>query len=57
MISKKLIRTAKNDTAVKLFLVSGMSYREFTDFWNMDHSTLVKLVNKEKQKEADKEKS
>lgn len=53
MVSKKLLRNAKNETAIELFMISGMSYRKFTDFWNMDHSTLVKLVNRKKHLEAE----
>ena len=40
------LRKIRDDMAKKLFAVADMSYREFAAFWSLDHSQLVRLVQR-----------
>ena len=43
---KDELRKIRDDWALKLFTVADMSYREFAAFWSLDHTQLVRMVQR-----------
>ena len=41
------LRKIRDDMAKKLFTVADMTYREFASFWSLDHTQLVRLVQRD----------
>jgi len=50
MLKKTILREVIDDSMVDFFQVSGMSLREFIEFWNSNHPRLVFLVNRRAKK-------
>lgn len=41
-----MLRNLRDDMLFKMYMVADMSYRDFADFWNLDHSQLQRIVQK-----------
>lgn len=53
-IDKATLKKLRDNALYKLFVLSGMSFRDFADFWCVDFSNIRRIYNKKRREELER---
>jgi hypothetical protein len=52
--TKETLLKLRNNALYRLYEMAGMTYRDFADFWNLDHSQMVRIIEDRRARELKK---